>query len=110
MIMVMIDKTAKMLVQTCKITKVEWSVRSSKLAEEDNCCGVVEVEDEDEEQHAGHVDDQEGGQQPGDQEGGELLTDQVHSRLHADLADCQQSGGGGESNRGIDENSDLLPR
>ena len=94
MIMVMIDKTAKMFVQTCKIMKVEWSVRSSKLAEEDNCCGVVEVEVEDEEQHAGHVDDQEGGQQPGDQEGGELLTDQVHSRLHADLADCQHSGGG----------------
>ena len=102
MIMVMIDKTAKMFVQTCKITKVEWSVRSSQLAEEDNCCGVVEVEVE--EQHAGHVDDQEGGQQPGDQEGGELLTDQVHSRLHADLADCKHSGGGegGESKRGID--------
>ena len=90
MIMVMIDKTAKMFVQTCKIMKVEWSVRSSKLAEEDNCCGVVEVEVEveveDEEQHAGHVDDQEGGQQPGDQ---------VFSRLHADLADCQHSGAGG---------------
>ena len=67
-------------------------MRSSKLAEEDNCCGVVEVEDE--EHHAVHVDDQEGGQQPAD---GELLADQVHSRLHADLAGCQHSGGGGES-------------
>ena len=92
------------------ITKVEWSVRRSKLAEEDNCCGVVEGE----EQHAGHVDGEEGGrvdgeeggrvdgkeggQQLADQIDGELLTaDQVHSRLHDDLADCQPTGGGGKS-------------
>ena len=85
-----------MLVMLVKmtITKAEWSVRKSKLAEEDNCCGVVEVE----EQHAGQGGDEEGGQEPVDGE-------QVHSRLHADLADCQHRGGAGESEesqRGID--------
>ena len=85
------------------ITKVEWSVKRSKQAEEDNCCGVVEGEEQhagqvDDEEGGGHVDGEEGGQQLADQIDGELLTaDQVHSRLHEDLADCQLTGEGGKS-------------
>ena len=68
--------------------KVEWSVRRSKLGEEDNCCGVIE-------QHAAdQEDDQEGQQHPAGQVDGELLADQVHADL-AGKSGCQHGGIGG---------------
>ena len=68
--------------------KVEWSVRRSKLGEEDNCCGVIE-------QHAAdQEDDQEGQQHPAGQVDGELLADHLHADL-AGKSGCQHGGIGG---------------
>ena len=75
--------------------KVEWSVRRSKLGEEDNCCGVIE-------QHAAdQEDDQEGQQHPAGQVDGELLADQVHADL-AGKSGCQHGGIGGAAG-GLEE-------
>ena len=66
-------------------------MRKIKLTEEDNCCGVIESED----QLANQLDDGKEGVQDVGQDGGEesvqqTKADQVHSRLNPDLDD--QSG------------------